>query len=361
MTSLLVYGAAGFVASTFLNESRLPSRALTLVDTREIEESALESLRRASVAFNVVQSSSLANVAADEADVLLVLAGQTDVDQALADPALAFETNMAIAIDAAEWWRRHPGARLVYLSSDEVLGPSWCPLDEEAPLRPTQPYAASKAAAEMTLRCYSESYGLELVIIRSCNLVGARQRARKLVPTAVQYLATGLPVPIFGDGSHRREYLAVEDLCEVISQAVTRTLPPGIYNCTSGIAIQTTEVVDIVAEALGIEPIYIQVEDRLVHDLCYAMDASKLSSYGWKPQTAPADAIAATAIRLKTAWDNGQVLTCRAAAADKRDSDWQHSHQPCRAHVRSDQIRLSLVCDRPSGCQPRLDTEGRRR
>jgi dTDP-glucose 4,6-dehydratase len=341
MTSLLVYGAAGFVASTFLSESRLSSRTLTLVDPRGIEQSVLEPLRRASVAVKVVRSSSLASVVADDADVLLVLAGQTDVDQALANPALAFETNMAIAIDAAEWWRRHPGARLVYLSSDEVLGPSWFPLDEEAPLRPTQPYAASKAAAEITLRCYSQSYGLELVIIRSCNLVGAWQRARKLVPTAVQYLAKGLPVPIFGDGSHRREYLAVEDLCEVISQAVTRTLPAGIYNCTSGISIQTTEVVDIVAQALGIELLFSQVEDRLVHDPCYAMDASKLNSYGWKPQTVPADAIARAAIKLKAAWDNGQVLICRDAV-DSRHPDWHPCNQPSWAQVRSHQMRLSL-------------------
>ena len=312
MTGLVIYGAAGFVASTLLSGPRLAPHTLTLIDPESIEPSVLDPLSRASGPVRVVRSSSLAGIVADHADVLLVLAGQTDVDQALADPALAFDTNMAIAIESAEWWRRHPGVRLVYLSSDEVLGASRLPLDEEAPLRPTQPYAASKAAAEMALRCYSESYGLELVVIRSCNLVGGRQRARKLIPIAVQHLAAGLPVPIFGDGSHQREYLAVEDLCEVIYQAVTRTLPVGIYNCTSGIALRTAEVVEIVAEALGVEPISVQIKDRLVHDRCYAMDASKLSAYGWKPQVAPADAIAAAAIKLKSAWDDGHVLTRRA-------------------------------------------------
>jgi dTDP-glucose 4,6-dehydratase len=311
VTGIIIYGAAGFVASALLSGPSLPSGSLTLVDHARVQPSVLDSVGRAGASVHVVRSSSLAGIA-DTADVLLILAGQTDVDQALAYPALAFEANMAIAIESAEWWRRHPWVRLVYLSSDEVLGPSQFPLGEDAPLRPTQPYAASKAAAEMTLRCYSESYGLELVVIRSCNLVGGRQRARKLIPTAVQNLAAGRPVPIYGDGSHQREYLAVEDLCAVISQAVTRALPAGTYNCTSGTALRTVEVVDIIAESLAVEPILVEVEDRLVHDPCYAMDTSKLKAHGWKPQVAPADAIAAAAVELKSAWDDGQILTRRA-------------------------------------------------
>jgi len=65
-------------------------------------------------------------------------------------------------------------------------------------------------------------------------------------------------------------------------------------------------------EALAVEPIMVEVRDRLVHDRCYAMDTSKLKAHGWKPQIAPADAIAAAAIELKSAWDNGQILTRRA-------------------------------------------------
>ena len=116
-------------------------------------------------------------------------------------------------------------------------------------------------------------------------------------------------MPIFGDGLHRREYLAVDDLCEVISQAVAGSLPAGVYNCTSGTSLQTIEVVNIVAESLGIESALAHVKDRLVHDRCYSMDASKLNAYGWKPKVAPADAIASAAIEMKYAWDNGEKLT----------------------------------------------------
>ena len=73
-------------------------------------------------------------------------------------------------------------ARLIYLSSDEVLGESFVPLAEGALRRPSQPYAASKSAAEVVLSCYRDTYSLDVVIVRSCNLVGAHQRARKLIP-----------------------------------------------------------------------------------------------------------------------------------------------------------------------------------
>lgn len=242
-------------------------------------------------------------------DVLLLLAGQTDVDQALVDPALAFTANGAIAVEIGEWWRCHRATRVIYLSSDEVLGVSDSPLAEDAPYRPTQPYAASKATAEIILRCYSETYGLDLTIIRSCNLVGGRQRARKLIPMAVQHLAMGEAVPVYGTGLQVRQYLAVEDLCNVLRMATDGELPSGIYNCTSAIGFTVLEVVDVVAAALGLRADHIHVPDRLVHDQAYAMDPSLLHSFGWKAIIAPINAITQAAIDLCAAWRSGDDLT----------------------------------------------------
>ena len=243
-----------------------------------------------------------------DVDVLLVLAGKTDVDQALANPAAAFISNNAIAVEVGEWWRRHPEARVVYLSSDEVLGvPAW-PLAEDAPYKPTQPYAASKATAEMILRCYSETYALNLIIVRSCNLVGRWQRARKLIPVAVQQLAIGLPVPVFGTGLQVREYLAAEDLCHVLRMATEGVLPAGTYNCTSAVGFTVLEVIDIVAAALRVRPDHIHVADRLVQDRTYAMDPSLLYSFGWKARITPVEALAKAAIDLHAAWHRGEDL-----------------------------------------------------
>jgi dTDP-glucose 4,6-dehydratase len=310
VTHVAVFGASGFVGSTLLTADEPLASHLTLVDPVEPLPAVLRKARRHHGCIEVQQAQSLRDSAdPGNVDVLLVLAGTTDVDQALAYPAVAFTANGAIAVEVGEWWRRHPAARVVYLSSDEVLGVPARPLAEDAPYRPTQPYAASKAAAEMTLRCYSDTYGLDLVVIRSCNLVGGRQRARKIVPMTVQCLAIGHPVPVCGTGLQVREYLAAEDLCGVLRMATEGVLPAGTYNCTSAIGFTVLEVVDIVAAALGVRASHVHVTDRLVQDQAYAMDPSLLHSLGWKAHITPTEAITKAAIDLHAAWRRGEDLT----------------------------------------------------
>lgn len=317
MTHVAVCGSSGFVGSTLLASDQPLASVLTLIDPVEPDPTILQDAHRQYKSINVRQAQTLQGHAdPGKVDVLLVLAGQTDVDQALVDPALAFTANGAIGVEVGEWWRGHPATRVVYLSSDEVLGVSDWPLAEDAPYRPTQPYAASKATAEITLRCYSETYGLDLIVIRSCNLVGGRQRARKLIPEAVQHLAMGEPVPVFGTGLQMRQYLAVEDLCNVLRMATDGVLPTGIYNCTSAIAFTVIDVVDIVAAALGLPADHIHVPDRLVQDQAYAMDPSLLHSFGWKALTTPTEAMTQAAIDLYAAWRSGEDLTARRMRRD---------------------------------------------
>lgn len=310
MTHVAVLGASGFVGSTLLTADHPLASHLTLIDPVQPHPAVLQEARHQQQGIDIRQVQSLRDDAnTGNVDVLLVLAGKTDVDEALADPALAFTVNGAIAVEVGEWWRRHPATRVVYLSSDEVLGVSDWPLDEDAPYRPTQPYAASKAAAEMTLRCYSRTYGLDLIVIRSCNLVGGRQRARKLIPIAVQRLASRQPVPVFGTGLQVRQYLAVEDLCNVLWMATDGVLPSGIYNCTSGVGFTVFEVIDVIATAFGLRADYVHVTDRLVQDQAYAMDPSLLLSFGWKAHTTPTEAMTRAAIDLHRAWQRGEDLT----------------------------------------------------
>lgn len=309
MGHVIVYGAAGFVGSMLLTADQLVGSSITLIDPLPMDPEVLHAARQHGLPIDVQQAGTLSDGDFGEGDALLVLAGQTDVDQALADPSSAFTANGGIAVEVGEWWRRHPDVRVVYLSSDEVLGASDRPLAEDAAYRPTQPYAASKAAAEMTLRCYGETYGLDLVVIRSCNLVGGRQRARKLLPTAVLSLAGNSPVPIFGSGLQSREYLAVEDLCAVLRMAIAAKIPAGVYHCTSAVSLTVIEVVKIVAEAIGAPANLNHVTDRLVHDRAYAMNASLLHSLGWSHRVPPIDAIAGAARELHAAWRRGEKLT----------------------------------------------------
>ena len=304
VVSILVFGAAGFVAQPLVRciASEQQHGTLILADQRDVPVGLCAWLSACGSEYVVHRTNSLRTLTrapgTDEISVAVVLAGQTDVDEALAHPARAFERNIQIAIDAGEWLRANSRARLIYLSSDEVLGESFIPLAESAPYHPTQPYAASKAAAEIVLNGYRDSYGLHVVTVRSCNLVGGHQRARKLVPTAAAHLAAGKPVPLFGPGTHSREWLAVEDLCEALALIIGREDAVGVYHCGSGIHLTVLEVVGLVAEALNTEPRCQRVQDRLVHDRCYAMSCARVRELGWSPRLDVAESIRSAAVTL---------------------------------------------------------------
>ncbi|HEX6746950.1 MAG TPA: NAD-dependent epimerase/dehydratase family protein [Longimicrobium sp.] len=291
---VMVHGASGFVAASLLPLlARRSVATISLVDRKPPSPRVIARLREAGSRPHVIVAGSLRNLRVPAApDVVISLAGITDVDQALDRPAEALAGNVGIAIDLAEWVRRTvPAARLIYMSSDEVLGESTEPLPPDAPLRPTQPYAVSKAAAELVLHNYRDVYGLDVVTLRSCNLVGGRQRARKLIPVAVYNLVHRLPVPVYGDGAQLREWMAVGDVCDAIWALVGRDAPAGVYQASTGVRLSVTDVVTHVASAIGLPLVTRPVADRRVHDRSYSMCSARLREHGWHPRRDPVEAI----------------------------------------------------------------------
>ena len=273
---------------------------LVLVDKNPVENRFLVDLQDRNVRVDMYRTDTLLGLPASVMpDILVSLAGVTNVDDALVHPMHAFEGNISVAIELGEWVRTHCRlSRVIHISSDEVLGESTLPLDENSPLRPTQPYAASKAAAEIVLRNYRDVYGLDIIILRSCNLVGGRQKARKLIPVAVKSLLAKMAVPIYGSGMQKREWMAVEDLCDAIVELIGATSPEGIYQAATGVHLTTLEVVGIVAEALNRPPLIETAADRQVHDSCYAMITTRLKALGWAPMREPRDAIRKAAVEM---------------------------------------------------------------
>jgi dTDP-glucose 4,6-dehydratase len=307
---VLVHGAGGFVAQSLvpsLGASR--PELLAAVDRRPLAVETTARLRNAAGIFTQHHTGTLWDVKGAPFDLIVSLAGVTDVDYALRNPAEAFTGNLDIAVELGEWMRtKQPQARLIYLSSDEVLGASIAPLSEDAPPRPTQPYAASKAAAETVLHTYRDVYGLDVITLRSCNLVGGRQRARKLIPVTVQSLVQEEPVPIYGTGRQMREWMAVEDLCSAILRLADRAVPSGIDQAASGVHLDVLQVVGLVAKALGRAPLIRSAPDRLVHDACYAMRTERLRALGWELAVNPAVAIINAARELARAAADGQII-----------------------------------------------------
>lgn len=310
---ILLHGSSGFVASYLLPRLQFGGACDVLCfDIKPPSPPTIAAMAAMDTRCRMVVGDSLSSISDADIDLVVSLAGVTDVDYALSNPAVAFTGNIRIAIELAEWLRnRASRARAIYISTDEVLGESREPLAEHAPIGATQPYAVSKAAAELILHNYRDVYDLDIVTLRSCNLVGGNQRAHKIIPVAVKALCNGDAVPIYGSGDHSREWMSVEDLCSAILLLSDRRNPRGVYQAGTGVHLTVKEVVQIVADALGTHLRTKRAPDRLVHDACYAMNPQRLSALGWRPTHNPREAIADAAREMALAFSRGELQLSR--------------------------------------------------
>lgn len=302
MSKIVVTGAAGFVGHSLL--PRLVSAGYTELILRDRRELDAELCARLSRVARISFERSTTLPTDPQISALICLAGATSVDAALREPSPAMRGNLEIAVALAEWARQMPSRiRIVYMSSDEVLGPSMVPLPVNAPLNPTQPYAASKAAAEVVLHNYRDVYALNIATIRACNLVGAFQREPKLLPSTVNAVKRGMPVSIHGSGNQKREWMHVEDLVSAILLLLQPRIAPQTYQAGSGVHFSVNEVVKLVTDEIGLPCSTRNVQDRLVQDQCYAMDASLLRKAGWSASVPARDAIAIATRSLLSHYD----------------------------------------------------------
>ncbi|RMG45918.1 MAG: dTDP-glucose 4,6-dehydratase [Acidobacteria bacterium] len=241
--------------------------------------------------------------AAEGSEVVFHLAAETHVDRSIEDPGSFVRTNV-LGTQVVLEWARAAGARVVLVSTDEVYGalgdPSDPPFTEDAPLAPNSPYAASKAAAELLARAWRRTYGLDVVITRCSNNYGPYQFPEKFLPLMIVRAMEGEPLPIYGDGQHRRDWLHVEDHCRGLAAAWKKGRPGGVYNFGTGCDRPNLEmarlVLRIVEEETGARGATItRVTDRPGHDRRYAVDTGRARrELGWQPQIDLVDGLRAT-------------------------------------------------------------------
>jgi len=233
--------------------------------------------------------------AIDGAEVVFHLAAETHVDRSIEDAADFVRTNVEgthVLLEAA----REAGARVVFVSTDEVYGSldstDAPPFTESSPLAPNSPYAASKAAADLLARAWFRTYGLDVVVTRCSNNYGPYQYPEKFLPLMILRAAAGEPLPVYGDGLHRRDWLHVDDHCRALVAAWRKGQPGRVYNLGSGRDRSNLEMAEtilrLVAEEFGPTRSTIRhVTDRPGHDRRYAVDAGRARrELGWRPRVA---------------------------------------------------------------------------
>ncbi len=234
-------------------------------------------------------------------DIVIHFAAETHVDRSIAHPEIFLQTNVLgtnILLEVAkENWQTElstknniqykTGVKFIQISTDEVYGTLEKEgfFTEETNLAPNSPYSASKAAADMIVRAYYETYGLPINITRCSNNYGPFQFPEKLIPLMISQALQDKKLPVYGDGKQIRDWLHVYDHCRAIDAVLHKGKAGEIYNIGGNSEMENIEVVKLLLKLLGKKESLIHfTEDRLGHDRRYAIDHSKITKeLGWKP------------------------------------------------------------------------------
>ncbi|MFP5342049.1 MAG: dTDP-glucose 4,6-dehydratase [Candidatus Limnocylindria bacterium] len=305
---LLVTGGAGFIGSAYVRDvlARRDGTHITVLDTLTYagNEANLapvladpeQAARFRFVRGDIADPAAVAPLVAD-ADAVLNFAAESHVDRSILEPEAFLRTGVIgvhVLIEACRTAPHRP--RFVQVSTDEVYGSiDEGQATEDAPLRPRSPYAAAKAAGELLVRSYVVTHGLDAVVTRGSNTYGPYHHPEKLIPLFITNAIDDLPLPLYGDGLQRRDWLHVSDHAAGIDFVLRHGVGGETYNVAGGEELSNRDTVVLLLERLG-KPwsLVREVEDRPGHDRRYAMDGSRLAALGWRPTTRAADGIPAT-------------------------------------------------------------------
>lgn len=289
---ILVTGGAGFIGSNFVrfllderNDDVVTLDALTYAGTKDNLARVLDDPNHRFVEGDIRDRSLVDDLVA-ECDAVVNFAAESHVDRSIEGAKPFISTNeqgTQSLLDAAV---DTDIDRFVQISTDEVYGEiEEGRFTEDDPLHPRNPYAASKAGADLLVQSYRETHGLPTLITRTCNNFGPRQHPEKLIPKFIKRAARGDPLPLYGDGSHVREWIYVADNCSAIDTVLREGSLGEIYNIGTHEERTNLEVANAIIEAVGASEGLIEfVEDRPGHDQRYALATEKIEALGWEPE-----------------------------------------------------------------------------
>jgi dTDP-glucose 4,6-dehydratase len=298
--NILVTGGLGFIGSHFIRQ--ILSREYSYNSIINVDfmgyGSNLDNLkvitdtRYRYINANINNKEALETLAkSTEINIIVNFAAETHVDRSISNPREFVDSNVNGVVSLLEFCRLHDVQLFVQISTDEVYGDATGhkPFDEDSPLRPNSPYSASKAAADLLTMGYNKTYGLKTIITRCSNNFGPNQFPEKLIPKTIIRAVKGVPIPIYGDGSQRREWIYVNDHVDAILKVITKGKLGEIYNITSSDEMSNIGLVAKIGNILestnvGINVRIKHVQDRPAHDRRYSLSSSKIKNdLGWRP------------------------------------------------------------------------------
>jgi dTDP-glucose 4,6-dehydratase len=284
---VLVTGGAGFIGSQFVR--RLAGRGDEVVVLDKLtyagNRANLEGVEHEFHHGDIADADAVAR-AAEGCEAIVNFAAETHVDRSILGPGEFILTDVLGTQALLDHARRH-GLRHVQVSTDEVYGDiplGAAPCTEDAPLRPSSPYSASKAGGDLQVLAYVRTYGVDALVTRGANTFGPRQYPEKIIPLFVTNALDGEPLPVYGDGRQRREWVHVDDHCAAIDLVLREGCGGEVYN-VGGQERENLDVVRRILELTGASRDLVRmVADRPGHDRRYSIDSAKLRALGWAPR-----------------------------------------------------------------------------
>ena len=288
---LLVTGGLGFIGSNFvLNVLKNNSDIIVTNVDAELTGSDLRNLDglKDSSNYKYVKGNITNKILMEElignSDAVINFAAETFVDRSILDANQFLVSNIRGTYTILEILRKQK-KRLVQISTDEVYGSlENGSATEDFRYNPSNPYAATKASAELLVNSYVKTYDLDCVITRCTNNYGPRQFYEKLIPKTIFLANQDKKIPIYGTGKNIRDWIFVDDHCEAVYNVLLNGKSGESYNISSNNELDNTTIVKKILEIMNKSGNLIEfVDDRPGHDLRYSLDSTKISDQlGWK-------------------------------------------------------------------------------
>jgi len=323
--TILVTGGCGFIGSNFVryllktypDYSVINVDKLTYAGNLENLSGLSNAPRYHFIRADITDAPQMEELIAKGIHAIVNFAAESHVDRSIEDPQAFMKTNVFgtfVLLEAVRKVFPKQRIRFLHISTDEVygsLGESGA-FTEETPLAPNSPYSASKAAADMMVRAYCNTYGLAALVTRCSNNYGPYQFPEKLIPLMISNAVEDKEVPVYGDGLNVRDWIYVEDHCRALDQVLHQGQEGEVYNIGGRSERTNLSVVQTVLDHLGKPHSLIRfVKDRPGHDRRYAIDFSKIErDLSWRP---------------RVSFEEGIRLTV----------DWYQEHRPWWRKIRS--------------------------
>jgi len=297
----LVCGGAGFIGSAFIRHLQNHNSKITNLDLLTIGSNPenLKNLERENYQFikDDIRNEDKINHLVKEVDVVVNFAAESHVDRSIANPKPFIETNILGTYSILEAIRKHD-KMFIHVSTDEIYGDaeSKSSFNEDSQINPSNPYAATKAAADHLVASYYRTYGIKCITTRCTNNFGPYQFPEKLIPKTIIRSIKNLKVPLYGNGEQIRSWIHVYDHVQAIESLVSKGKSGEVYNITVYNEISNKTIVEKILDILGKSYDLIEyVKDRPGHDKRYSIDSSKIQKeIDWKPRYQFDDALEET-------------------------------------------------------------------